>query len=66
MTKVMCDHCGKVLDHLNDYYDFELELINGFRSVDLCKDCMNKLEEKLDNLVDSFFGEGRYEKKEGD
>ena len=45
-----CEHCGKRLDEMHDYVDWEVSLKTRFLSVDICCDCM----EELENLVLGF------------
>ena len=44
-----CDHCGKRVNEMKDYVEIEIE-IKEFYTVDLCKDCFDK----LDNVVRKF------------
>ena len=47
ITKTYCDHCGKVLDNIVDYIDLDIDICCSTHTVDLCKDCLIKLDEKL-------------------
>lgn len=42
--KMYCDHCGKVLNEMLDYPDTEIEA-KGWFKCDLCKNCMEELEQ---------------------
>ena len=46
ITKVYCDHCGKILDPMHDYLDNEMEIFHTFRA-DLCNKCIDTLEKKV-------------------
>ena len=49
--KRVCDHCGKELDTMTEYYDTDIELpTRVFCNVDLCKKCC----EDLYNIVSEF------------
>lgn len=43
ITKVYCDHCGKVLDEKSDYVDLRIEMCHKAHNVDLCTKCFEKL-----------------------
>ncbi len=43
-----CDHCGKQLDAMHDYIDYD---INNFTEVDLCADCLRELETIIKNFL---------------
>ena len=45
-VKIYCDHCGKVLDEMHDYTDYELTDTDYMR-VDLCKECFNELDKTI-------------------
>lgn len=49
-TKTYCDRCGIELSLQYDYCDGEIETPNKYFNVDLCVDCV----EKLNILVKSF------------
>ena len=44
-----CDHCGKRLDSMRDYDDYEVDLV-GY--VDLCKECFNELTRIVKEFVE--------------
>lgn len=49
--KRVCDHCGKELDTMTEYYDTDIELpTRVFYNVDLCKKCCDDLY----NIVSQF------------
>jgi hypothetical protein len=52
ITKVFCDHCGKVLDNSHDYVDIKIEANHKTHDVDLCDKCF----EKLDYVIKEFCG----------
>lgn len=43
--KVYCDHCGKELDEMHDYADAEIDTAVGLIKIDLCSDCLYKLDQ---------------------
>jgi hypothetical protein len=47
ITKVYCDHCGKILDNMSDYIDLEFEVCHKSHKVDLCTECFEKLDERI-------------------
>lgn len=44
-TTRYCDHCGKEIDTMKDYWDTEIIVCYSWCDVDLCEDCYNKLKE---------------------
>ena len=46
----ICDHCGKELNPMKDYTDFEIDNFNFVKEVDLCEKCFDE----LGNLVKKF------------
>jgi hypothetical protein len=52
ITKVYCDHCGKILDNMSDYIDLSFEVCHKSHNVDLCTECF----EKLDYVIKEFCG----------
>lgn len=48
-TKTYCDHCGKELNAMHDYFDLQVEALHYF-SADLCSDCLEKLEDLMKNF----------------
>lgn len=44
VTKDYCDHCGKVLNCMNDYGDTEIVVLTSFNT-DLCAKCIARLDE---------------------
>lgn len=53
VIKDYCDHCGKVLDNMNDYCDTKIE-VKGWYKCDLCNECITE----LDNIVKEFCKKG--------
>ena len=51
ITKVYCDHCGKILDNMSDYIDLKFEVGHIPHIVDLCSECFEKLNEKIDDFA---------------
>ena len=49
-----CDHCGKKLDSMKDYTDYDIEFDELGYAVDLCSKCKDELVEKVDTLVTRF------------
>lgn len=49
-TKTYCDHCGKELNNMKDYPDTEIMLLKYIQT-DLCKDCINELQELIERFV---------------
>lgn len=50
--KRVCDHCGKELGTMTDYYDTEIELpTKVFYNVDLCKKCCEDLYKIVSEFV---------------
>jgi hypothetical protein len=47
ITKVYCDHCGKILDNMSDYIDLKFDVCHKMHNVDLCVNCFEKLDEKI-------------------
>lgn len=47
----VCDHCGKEIDSMNDYTDFEIDNFNFVKEVDLCKNCFDKLSDIVKKFV---------------
>lgn len=47
ITKVYCDHCGKVLDNMCDYIGLHIEICHKAHDVDLCTDCFEKLDKTI-------------------
>jgi hypothetical protein len=41
--KTYCDHCGKVLNEMQDYCDTEIE-VKGWFKCDLCNRCISELD----------------------
>ena len=52
MTKTIryCDHCGKEIDTMKDFWDTEIIAGLSWGSVDLCENCY----EKLKHIVKEF------------
>jgi hypothetical protein len=42
-TKIYCDHCGKVLDCMNDYDDIVIDWKKDCLYTDLCTECLDDL-----------------------
>ncbi len=51
-----CDHCGKRLDSMHDYDDYEVDLI-GY--VDLCADCFHELTRIAREFVERRADDGQ-------
>ena len=51
ITKVYCDHCGKILDDMSDYIELRFEISHICHIVDLCAKCLEKLNEKIDDFA---------------
>ena len=49
-TITYCDHCGKELDIMKDFYDTEVIVCASWCNVDLCEECY----EKLKHMVKQF------------
>jgi methionyl-tRNA synthetase len=47
ITKVYCDHCGKVLDPMHDYIKHEMDIKFNTIRVDLCEKCVDTLEKEV-------------------
>ena len=48
MTKTThyCDHCGKELNTMKDYWDCEIDLYDTIET-DLCNDCFEQLKKMV-------------------
>jgi hypothetical protein len=46
-----CDHCGKKLDDMKDFPEFDINLTERIISVDLCSDCYDELERIMLDFV---------------
>lgn len=57
MTKIItyCDHCGKVLNDMEDYGSSEIEIAYVEFTADLCKEC----HEELVKMVKDFCSFGK-------
>lgn len=52
MTKVCCDHCGKQLNSKKDWYmNAELETFKESYFIDLCEECVDKLESIIKDFL---------------
>ena len=51
ITKVYCDHCGKILDDMSDYIGLRFDISHIPHIVDLCVKCFEKLNEKIDDFA---------------
>ena len=52
MTKVCCDHCGKLIDSKKDWYvGVELNTLKNFYNIDLCEECADKLESIIKDFL---------------
>lgn len=49
-NRILCDHCGKVLNNMVDYPEIELFDI-GCPASDLCKDCYKELQTLIRSFV---------------
>ena len=46
-----CDHCGKKLDDMKDFPEWDINLTANVLSVDLCGECVCELEKIVLNFV---------------
>jgi hypothetical protein len=46
-----CDHCGKEINPMNDYTDFEIDIFDFVKEVDLCQKCFNELSGIIKKFV---------------
>lgn len=53
ITKIFCDHCGKVVDESYDYKDLSIEVNHKVHNGDLCKDCFEKLNLEIGKFFSS-------------
>lgn len=53
-NKVLCDHCGKKLNNMEDYIDVEIELGHIWRSHDLCSECIEGLKDVIDEYCAKY------------
>ncbi len=49
-----CNHCGKKLDPLDDYIDYDIDIEELSYAVDLCKECRDEMVEELDTVLTRF------------
>ena len=54
MMKFYCNHCGKELNEMYDYVDYDIDFDELSYTVDLCTECKEKLVEEIDELVTRF------------
>ena len=54
MTKIFCDHCGKELDELHDYTDYEIEFEGDIYLCDLCTECKEAICKEIDERLKKF------------
>lgn len=54
MKKFYCNHCGKQLDPVQDYIDYDIEFEELSYVVDLCEGCMEALVEKVDTMLTRY------------
>ena len=43
LYEIICDHCGKKLDEMKDYYESEIKINHETYKPDLCSECFCKL-----------------------
>lgn len=49
---LVCDHCGKKLDNMNDYDGIEISIsYEYFGDVDLCSDCFKEFVSKTKEYI---------------
>lgn len=46
-----CDHCGKELNPMTDYVEFEISDFDNYTETDLCANCYDKLNEIVNNFI---------------
>ena len=62
MTKIHCDHCGKIIESPADGYTELAINIGGYRTqADLCSCCLGKLI----NITENFIDEADFEPMKG-
>lgn len=54
MKLFYCNHCGKVLDPLKDYIDYDIEFDELSYNVDLCAKCQEKLLYAIDIIITRY------------
>ena len=52
---ITCDHCGKKLDTMTDYYDTKFDCIDEYFTADLCSECYVEISQTIRN----FCGKGQ-------
>jgi hypothetical protein len=57
-TKMYCDHCGKEIDEMIDFYDSEIEVSYKRIEVDLCATCLDNLYDIVCDFCGKKGGEG--------
>ena len=50
-VKIYCDHCGAELNEMVDYTESEIESPSSFYKCDLCKDCVELLDETIKKFI---------------
>lgn len=50
-TICTCDHCGKELDEMKDYVDYELDTLFHVTKTDLCNECAENLDTMIKNYI---------------
>lgn len=50
-TEMFCDHCGKMLNEMNDYPDSNIECAHKWNTVDLCATCLDLLWENIESFI---------------
>lgn len=53
-VKFYCNHCGKLLDNVDDYVDYDIEFDELSYTVDLCAKCKAKLVKGIDTILIRF------------
>ena len=54
MKRFYCNHCGEVLDPVDDYIDYDIDFDDLSYAVDLCSECKEKLVEEIDTVLTRF------------
>ncbi len=54
IRRFYCNHCGKELDPVDDYIDYDIDFDELSYAVDLCTECKDALVEKIDTIVTRY------------